>query len=69
MIDGVVVTFMDVTDRKQLDVERALRSEMVVSSSDAIIGLDGKGIIVSWNPGAEVLYGYSSAKAVGRHVS
>lgn len=68
VIEGVVVTFTDVTDRKQLDAERALRSEMVVSSGDAIIGLDSKGMIVSWNLGAQMLYGYSSAKAIGRHV-
>ncbi len=68
VIDGVVVTFMDVTDRKQLDAERVLRSEMVVSSGDAIIGLDTKGVILSWNAGAEILYGHSNAEATGRHV-
>ncbi|PZO46115.1 MAG: hypothetical protein DCF16_19335 [Alphaproteobacteria bacterium] len=68
VIDGVVVTFMDVTDRKQLDAERALRSEMVVSSGDAIIGIDAKGVILSWNASAEALYGYTNAEAIGRHV-
>jgi two-component system CheB/CheR fusion protein len=69
IIDGVVVTFMDVTDRKQLDAERALRAEMVTSSGDAIIGLDPKGAIISWNPGAERLYGYTPAEAIGKHVN
>ncbi|MDZ4759656.1 MAG: chemotaxis protein CheB [Alphaproteobacteria bacterium] len=68
VIDGVVVTFLDVTDRKQLDAERLLRSEMVVSSGDAIIGLDSKGVILSWNAGAEALCGYANAHATGRHV-
>ncbi|MGH7510173.1 MAG: ATP-binding protein [Gemmatimonadales bacterium] len=42
---------------------------IVESSDDAILatGLDGR--IMSWNPGAERLYGYSRAEAVGKHVS
>ncbi|MBC7767608.1 MAG: PAS domain-containing protein [Phycisphaerales bacterium] len=68
VIDGVVVTFVDVTDRKKLEAERALRSAMVVSSGDAIIGLNLNGTINSWNAGAETLYGYSSAEAIGKDV-
>ena len=66
VIDGVVVTFIDITERKQLEAERALRSAMVVSSGDAIIGVDSKGTINSWNVGAEALYGYAFAAAEGK---
>lgn len=68
VIDGVVVTFIDITERKQLEAERALRSAMVVSSGDAIIGVDFKGTINSWNAGAEALYGYASAIAIGKGI-
>src|SRR5260221_13035125 len=42
---------------------------IVESCQDAIVGktLDGK--VVSWNSGAEALYGYSAAEMVGREVS
>ena len=36
------------------------------ATSDAVVGLDGEGTIVSWSPGAERLYGYSGAEIVGR---
>jgi PAS domain S-box-containing protein len=41
---------------------------MVESSADAIISGDLNGIITSWNGGAERLYGYSAAEAIGMSV-
>jgi PAS domain S-box-containing protein len=42
---------------------------IVESSNDAILAttLDGK--IMTWNPGAERLYGYSRSEVVGKHIS
>ena len=42
---------------------------VVDSSADAIIGESLDGHIISWNPAAERLYGYSAAEAMGRHLS
>lgn len=42
---------------------------VVESSSDAIIGLNPDGHIISWNPGAERIYGFSSAEMVGVSIS
>jgi two-component system cell cycle sensor histidine kinase/response regulator CckA len=46
------------------DIERL--AAVVRSSTDAIITTDEHGIITSWNPGAEQLYGYTAAEMVGK---
>ena len=46
------------------DIERL--AAVVRSSTDAIITTDERGIITSWNPGAEQLYGYTTAEMVGQ---
>jgi len=43
-----------------------LFSAIVKSSDDAIVGESLDGIITSWNPAAEGMYGYAAAEIVGR---
>ncbi len=59
----------DITDRKAGESERARLAAIFESCQDAIIGKDRDGIITVWNPGAELLYGYSASEVVGRPVS
>ena len=43
-----------------------LAQRLVEAASDAIIFADRGGVIRLWNPGAEVLFGYSAEEAVGQ---
>ena len=54
---------------KRLHETNARLAAIVEGSDDAIIGKDLNGIITSWNKGAERIYGYTEAEAIGHPVS
>ena len=49
--------------------ERTLRSAIVESSDDAIIGKTLEGVVTSWNRGAERMFGYAEADMVGQPIT
>lgn len=59
---------MDITEREGERQAADRLAAIVRSSGDAILSLDLQGHIVSWNQGAERLFGYSEAEAIGRHM-
>lgn len=65
-IAGVVLVFRDVTEARQAIEARLHLAAIVESSDDAIIGKNLDGIVVSWNRGAERLYGYQAEEIVGK---
>lgn len=68
-ITGIISVVSDVTERKQAEVARAQLAAIVKSSHDAIVSRTFDGTIVSWNAGAERMFGYSASEAIGKPIS
>src|SRR5262245_2255861 len=76
IVSGCVLIFRDVTNHRRMERDKAsqlmtarLLASIVESSEDAIISKSLDGIIQTWNVGAERLFGYPPAQAIGRHIS
>ena len=72
-IDGVVATFIDITQRRRAD--EAMRvtedrlhreSSLIALSRSPIFAWEFDGGIVEWNRGSEQLYGYTREEALGQ---
>ena len=59
----------DITDRKRAEEASRRLGDIVESSDDSIISTSLDGTILSWNPGAARLYGFSAEEIVGRNAS
>jgi PAS domain S-box-containing protein len=51
---------------REIQRQKQYSEALVETSPVAIVTMDLRGTVVGWNPGAERLYGYSSAEALGR---
>jgi two-component system, chemotaxis family, CheB/CheR fusion protein len=69
IVDGVVITFVDITERRRIEETLREHAALVEFAQDALIGIGRDGLVRSWNPGAERLFGYSAKTALGRPVS
>jgi PAS domain S-box-containing protein len=66
---GVFAAARDITQRQKAEEKIRSLANAVESSNDAIITESLDGIIVSWNKGAEQIYGYSAEEILGKNVS
>jgi PAS domain S-box-containing protein len=66
---GSVLIFRDITERRRAEKERALLADIVTSSEDAIISKGLNGVIEAWNAGAERIFGYQAAEAIGQSIT
>ncbi|PTY08876.1 hypothetical protein DB347_04710 [Opitutaceae bacterium EW11] len=68
-LSQIVVSFVDITELRRAEERVNHLASIVESSEDAIIGKSLDEQIVSWNKGAERVYGYTAEEAIGRPVS
>jgi diguanylate cyclase (GGDEF)-like protein/PAS domain S-box-containing protein len=66
---GTAAFVRDITEIRRAHEARLRLAAIVESSTDAIIAQDLNGTILSWNTGAENLYGYPSSEVLGRNIS
>ena len=65
----IVLTFHDVTERKQAERTTSLLAAIVDYSDDAILSKKLDGTITSWNQSAERMFGFKAEEAVGQHIT
>jgi two-component system CheB/CheR fusion protein len=68
VIGGAVVTLTDITWTKSTESDLRRLATVVLDSNDAVTVQDLDGKILSWNRGAELMYGYSAQEALGMNV-
>ena len=69
VIDGLVVTFQNITQLTRAQEQRARLAAIVESAHDAIVSRTVDGTITSWNAAATELFGFTEQEAIGQPMS
>jgi len=67
-IVGVVITFVEITQRIVAEAQSRRLATVLMNSNDAITIHDFEGHILAWNRGAEKMYGYTEAEALRMNI-
>ncbi|RYF68903.1 MAG: PAS domain S-box protein, partial [Comamonadaceae bacterium] len=68
-IAGVVLSFINITERKRAEEVSQWLSAVVASSMDAIVSFSLQGTVLSWNGGAQRVFGYHTEEMIGQPLS
>lgn len=65
----VLAMVEDITEKKKAEEARFRHAAIVESSEDAIASVTLDGVILTWNRGAQRIFGYTESEAVGQSVT
>ena len=72
-IQGVVLVFRDVSERRRLDQilqeSEARKAAILDTALDSIVTIDHAGTVIDFNPAAERTFGFSREEAIGREMA
>ncbi len=66
---GIAAILRDISERKRADEARALLAAVVEFSEEGILAVSLDKKVLSWNRGAEAIYGYSAEEIIGKSVA
>jgi PAS domain S-box-containing protein len=67
--DGLTLLFHDVTEQRRTIETLRQQAQIINEVHESVIATDLEGCVIYYNRGAECLWGYTAAEALGRHIS
>ncbi len=67
-VNAIVANFRDVTERKIFEEQQEFLVSIINTSDDAILSIDTDKTILSWNQGAEKMFGYTDYEVIGKSI-
>ena len=64
-----LLSFHDITARKEAEATNSRLAAIVEYSDDAIVTIDLNGVITSWNKGAQRIFGYAEDDLIGKPIT